>query len=86
MPELAYNYMYIATLLYKEGAMLTSDEIRALREYTEMTQVQMAQLFRVRPADVIAWENGTIEPDADQMAQLERLQRSRAKKMRFKFN
>ena len=66
--------------------MLTSDEIRALREYTEMTQVQMAQLFRVRPADVIAWENGTIEPDADQMAQLERLQRSRAKKMRFKFN
>jgi DNA-binding transcriptional regulator YiaG len=73
-------------LLYKEGAMLTPDEIRALREYTEMTQVQMAQLFRVRPADVIAWENGTLEPDADQMAQLERLQRSRAKKMRFKFN
>ena len=66
--------------------MLTSDEIRALREYTEMTQVQMAQLFRVRPADVIAWENGTLEPDADQMDQLERLQRSRAKKMRFKFN
>ena len=66
--------------------MLTSDEIRALREYTEMTQVQMAQLFRVRPADVIAWENGTLEPDADQMSQLERLQRSRAKKMRFKFN
>jgi DNA-binding transcriptional regulator YiaG len=86
MPELAYNYMYIATLLYKEGAMLTSDEIRALREYTEMTQVQMAQLLRVRPADVIAWENGTLEPDADQMDQLERLQRSRAKKMRFKFN
>jgi DNA-binding transcriptional regulator YiaG len=66
--------------------MLTPDEIHALREYTEMTQVQMAQLFRVRPADVIAWENGTIEPDVDQMAQLERLQRSRAKKMRFKFN
>ena len=66
--------------------MFTSDEIRALREYTEMTQVQMAQLFRVRPADVIAWEDGTLEPDADQMAQLERLQNSRAKKMRFKFN
>ena len=66
--------------------MLTPDEIRALREYTEMTQVQMAQLFRVRPADVMAWENGTLEPDADQMAQLERLRRSRAKKMRFKFN
>ena len=78
--------MYIATLLYKEGAMLTPDEIRTLREYTEMTQVQMAQLFRVRPADVIAWENGTLEPDADQMAQLERLRISRAKKMRFKFN
>jgi DNA-binding transcriptional regulator YiaG len=81
-----YNYVYIATLLYKEGAMLMPDEIRALREYTEMTQVQMAQLFRVRPADVIAWENGTLEPDADQMAQLERLRRSKAKKMRFKFN
>ena len=66
--------------------MLTPDEIRALREYTEMTQVQMAQLFRVRPADVIAWENGTLEPDADQMDQLERLRRSGAKKMRFKFN
>jgi len=66
--------------------MFTPDEIRVLREYTEMTQVQMAQLFRVRPADVIAWENGTLEPDTNQMAQLERLQSSRAKKMRFKFN
>jgi DNA-binding transcriptional regulator YiaG len=66
--------------------MLTPEEIRALREYTEMTQIQTAQLFRVRPADVIAWENGTLEPDADQLANLERLQRSRAKKMRFKFN
>ena len=66
--------------------MLTPDEIRALREYTEMTQAQMAQLFRVRPADVIAWENGALEPDEDQMAQLERLQSSKAKKMRFKFN
>ena len=66
--------------------MLTPEEIRALREHTEMTQVQMAQLLRVRPADVIAWENGTLEPEANQMAQLERLQRSRAKKMRFKFN
>ena len=66
--------------------MLTPEEIRALRAYTEMTQIQMAQLFRVRPADVIAWENGTLEPDADQMVQLERLQESGAKKMRFKFN
>jgi len=66
--------------------MLTPEEIRALSAYTEMTQIQMAQLFRVRPADVIAWENGTLEPDADQMVQLERLQASRAKKMRFKFN
>ena len=66
--------------------MLTPEEIRALREYTEMTQIQMAQLFRVRPADVIAWENGTLEPDTDQMVQLELLQASRAKKMRFKFN
>jgi DNA-binding transcriptional regulator YiaG len=66
--------------------MLTPEEIRALREYTEMTPIQMAQLLRVRPADVIAWENGTLEPDADQIALLERLQRSRAKKMRFKFN
>ena len=66
--------------------MLTSEEIRTLREHTEMTQIQMAQLFRVRPADVIAWENGTLEPDTEQMANLERLQISRAKKMRFKFN
>ena len=66
--------------------MLTPEEIRALREYTEMTQIQMAQLFRVRPADVIAWENGTLEPEEEQMANLERLQASRAKKMRFKFN
>jgi DNA-binding transcriptional regulator YiaG len=66
--------------------MLTPDEIRALREYTEMTQVQMAQLFRVRPADVIAWESGILEPDTDQMVQLERLQRSMVKKTRFKFN
>ena len=51
-----------------------------------MTQIQMAQLFRVRPADVIAWENGTLEPDEDQMTNLERLQTSQAKKMRFKFN
>jgi ribosome-binding protein aMBF1 (putative translation factor) len=51
-----------------------------------MTQIQMAQLFRVRPADVIAWENGTLTPDTDQIAKLERLQTSRAKKMRFKFN
>ena len=66
--------------------MFTPEDIRALRDYTEMTQIQMAQLFRVRPADVTAWENGTLEPDADQTAQLERLQASRAKKMRFKFN
>ena len=66
--------------------MWTPEEIRALRAYTEMTQIQMAQLFRVRPADVIAWESGTLEPDEDQMAQLERLRASRAKKMRFKFN
>ena len=66
--------------------MLTPEEIRALREYTEMTPVQMAQLLRVRPADVLAWENGTLDPDADQIANLERLQQSRAKKMRFKFN
>jgi DNA-binding transcriptional regulator YiaG len=66
--------------------MLTPEEIKALREYTEMTQVQMAQLFRVRPADVMAWENGTLEPDDEQMANLERLRVSGAKKTRFKFN
>ena len=78
--------MCIATLLPRKGTILTPEEIRALREYTEMTPVQMAQLLRVRPADVLAWENGTLEPDADQIANLERLQQSRAKKMRFKFN
>ncbi len=66
--------------------MLTPEEIQTLREHTEMTQIQMAQLFRVRPADVIAWENGTLAPDAEQMTNLERLQVSRAKKTRFKFN
>ena len=66
--------------------MLTPEEIRTLREHTEMTQIQMAQLFRVRPADVIAWENGTLAPDAEQMTQLERLQTSGARKTRFKFN
>jgi DNA-binding transcriptional regulator YiaG len=66
--------------------MLTPEEIKALREYTEMTPVQMAQLFRVRPADVMAWEKGTVQPDAAQMEQLERLRTSGAKKMRFKFN
>lgn len=66
--------------------MLTPEEIRALREHTEMTHIQMAQLFRVRPAEVIAWENDTLTPDAEQMARLERLRASGAKKMRFKFN
>ena len=66
--------------------MLTPEEIRALREYTAMTPIQMAQLFRVRLADVVAWETGTLEPDAEQTAKLVRLQTSRTKKMRFKFN
>jgi DNA-binding transcriptional regulator YiaG len=86
MLELASNYTCSATLAREEGTMLSPEDIRVLREFTEMTQVQMAQLFRVRPADVAAWEDGTLEPDADQMAKLERLQESRAKKMRFKFN
>lgn len=66
--------------------MLTPEEIKALREHTEMSQVQMAQLFRVRPADVTAWENGNLEPDPDQIARLKRLQESGNKKTRFKFN
>lgn len=66
--------------------MLTPEKIKELREYTEMSHVQMAQLFRVRPADVIAWETGVMTPDDEQMAKLERLQASGAKKERFKFN
>lgn len=66
--------------------MLTPEEIKAIREHTEMSQVQMAQLFRVRPADVIAWEEGTLEPDDEQLENLERLRASGAKKMRFQFN
>lgn len=66
--------------------MLTPEEIKSLREHTEMSHIQMAQLFRVRPADVIAWEEGVLEPDEEQMENLERLQVSGAKKMRFKFN
>ena len=46
----------------------------------------LAQLFRVRPSDVIAWENGHLQPDEEQMENLERLRDSGAKKMRFKFN
>ena len=66
--------------------MLTPEEIKSLREHTEMSHIQMAQLFRVRPADVIAWEEGVLEPDEEQMENLERLQASGAKKIRFKFN
>jgi DNA-binding transcriptional regulator YiaG len=70
----------------EDDVMFAPEEIKALREYTEMTPVQMAQLFRVRPADVIAWENGTLQPDEEQMKKLEHLRASGAKKMRFKFN
>ena len=66
--------------------MLTPEDIKMLREYTEMSHVQMAQLFRVRPADIIAWETGVMVPDDEQMEKLERLQTSGAKKARFKFN
>ncbi|MCZ6873377.1 MAG: hypothetical protein O7G88_07565 [bacterium] len=65
--------------------MLTPEEIKELREYTEMSHVQMAQLFRVRPADVTAWEEGVMQPDSEQMEKLERLQASGARKARFKF-
>lgn len=65
---------------------MTPEEIRSLREYTEMTQIQMAQLFRVRPADIIAWENGALEPDEEQKEQLQRLKASGKKKTRYKFN
>jgi DNA-binding transcriptional regulator YiaG len=70
----------------EEDRMLTPEEIKTLREFTEMTQVQMAQLFRVLPAEVVAWENGALEPDEDQMERLERLRASGNKKTRFKFN
>ena len=51
-----------------------------------MTHVQMAQLFRVRPADVFAWENGELEPSEEELEKLQRLSASGAKKARFKFN
>ena len=63
--------------------MMTPEEIQALREHTEMTHVQMAQLFRVRPADVIAWE---LEPSDEELEKLQRLSASGARKARFKFN
>jgi DNA-binding transcriptional regulator YiaG len=65
---------------------MTPEDIKALREHTEMTQVQMAQLFRVPLTAVIGWENGTLEPDREELAMLERLQASGATKTRFKFN
>jgi DNA-binding transcriptional regulator YiaG len=65
---------------------MTPEEIKVLREHTEMTQVQMAQLFRVPPTEVMAWENGTLEPDSEELALLERLKASGATKTRYKFN
>ncbi len=65
---------------------MTPEEIKTLREHTEMTQVQMAQLFRVPPTDVIAWEDGTLEPDSEELSMLERLKASGATKKRYKFN
>jgi len=76
----------MAYLIYEDRRMLTPEEIKALREQTEMTHVQMAQLFRVRPAEVIAWESGVLLPDAEQVAMLERLRATGTKKTRFKFN
>jgi len=65
---------------------MTPEDIKTLREHTEMTQVQMAQLLRVPPTDVMAWENGTLEPDSQELAMLERLMASGATKKRYKFN
>jgi DNA-binding transcriptional regulator YiaG len=70
----------------RTSATMTPEEIKALREHTEMTQVQMAQLFRVPPTEVMAWENGTLEPDSEELALLERLKASGATKTRYKFN
>jgi DNA-binding transcriptional regulator YiaG len=70
----------------RTSAIMTPEDIKTLREHTEMTQVQMAQLFRVPPKDVMAWENGTLEPDSDELALLERLQASGSTKKRYKFN
>jgi DNA-binding transcriptional regulator YiaG len=70
----------------RTSATMTPEEIKALREHTEMTQVQMAQLFRVSPTDVMAWENGTLEPDREELALLERLRASGTTKTRYKFN
>lgn len=65
---------------------MTPEDIKTLREHTEMTQVQMAQLFRVPPTDIMAWEDGTLEPDSEELALLERLKASGATKTRYKFN
>lgn len=65
---------------------MTPEEIQTLRAHTEMTHVQMAQLFRVRPVDVLAWENGELEPSEEEVEKLQRLSASGAKKARFKFN
>ena len=65
---------------------MTPEDIKTLREHTQMTQVQMAQLLRVPPTDVMAWENGALEPDSEELAMLERLKASGSTKKRFKFN
>jgi DNA-binding transcriptional regulator YiaG len=76
----------MTSLIDEDRWMLTPEEIKALREQTEMTHVQMAQLFRVRPAEVMAWENGVLLPDEEQEAMLKRLRATGTKKTRFKFN
>jgi DNA-binding transcriptional regulator YiaG len=65
---------------------MTPEDIKTLREHTQMTQVQMAQLFRIPPTDVMAWENGTLEPTREELAMLTRLKESGATKKRYKFN
>ncbi len=67
-------------------ATMTPEEIKTLREQTEMTQVQMAQLLRILPTDVMGWENGTLEPEPEELEMLERLKASGVKKTRYKFN
>ena len=40
----------------------------------------------MRPADVMAWESGELEPSDQELEKLQRLSASGAKKARFKFN
>ena len=48
-----------AIALYKEHGLLSADEIRALREWFNLNQVDLARLLRLGANTVSRWESGS---------------------------